>query len=196
MWNGLYLSAREDFFISIKESHPTGISIISSLTLHPGDRYTITPDITPSGAKTDLSWRTSNASVANVTSNGTVIANTEGSARITVSTDNGYSASCDVVVVKPTVKLSVNNKNALVETGTEITLSASPSTADIYYTIDGTSPTKSSIKYTGPIVLDKDLTIKAIAIKDGYYDSSILMQSYRVSSLKVIEKYPTTEEEI
>lgn len=196
MWNGLYLSAREDFMISIKESHPTGISIISSLTLHPGDRYTITPDIRPSGAKTDLSWRTSNANVANVTSNGTVIANTEGSATVTVSTDNGYSASCDVVVVKPTVKLSVNNRNALVETGTEITLSASPSTADIYYTIDGTSPTKSSIKYTAPIVLNKDLTIKAIAAKDGYYDSNILMQSYRVSSLKVVEKYPTTEEEI
>ena len=48
--------------------------------------------------------------------------------------------------------------------GTEVVLSSSTDEAKIYYTTDGTNPTKSSTEYTGPITIDKDMTIQAIAV--------------------------------
>lgn len=57
--------------------------------------------------------------------------------------------------------------------------------ATIYYTIDGSTPTKDSIEYKGSIFIDHDLTLKAIAIKEGMIDSDIIELEY-----KVVEKEP------
>ena len=43
----------------------------------------------------------------------------------------------------------------------------------IHYTLDGTEPTAESPFYTGPIVITGTTEIKAIAIRDNYFDSSI-----------------------
>ena len=43
--------------------------------------------------------------------------------------------------------------------------------ASIYYTTDGTTPTKESSRYTAPIVVDHNQTIRAIATKDGMFNS-------------------------
>jgi 2',3'-cyclic-nucleotide 2'-phosphodiesterase/3'-nucleotidase/5'-nucleotidase len=74
------------------------------------------------------------------------------------------------------------NENALVEetlsvmaspgagriiTGSKVTLSSPAAGAAIYYTIDGTDPTVASIKYTAPIAVDQNVTIKAIAVAGG-----------------------------
>lgn len=60
--------------------------------------------------------------------------------------------------------------------------------ADIYYTLDGTTPTKDSIKYDGnpvsiPAMTDAKATvIHAIALKDGYNDSSIETKTIEFST--------------
>ncbi|MDL2424590.1 chitobiase/beta-hexosaminidase C-terminal domain-containing protein [Pseudomonas sp. BAgro211] len=54
--------------------------------------------------------------------------------------------------------------------GQQITLSSSEP-GSIYYTVDGSTPTTSSTKYTGPITLNGPLTIKAIAV-DPYGNTS------------------------
>lgn len=41
--------------------------------------------------------------------------------------------------------------------------------ASIYYTTNGSEPTRNSTKYTAPFIVDKDVTIKAIAYKSGEY---------------------------
>ncbi len=48
----------------------------------------------------------------------------------------------------------------------------------IYFTIDGTDPTKASNEYTAPIVVSKAMTIKAIAIEEGSENSEISSFSY------------------
>ncbi len=50
--------------------------------------------------------------------------------------------------------------------------------ATIYYTLDGTEPTTSSVKYTGAIEVLQTQTIKAIAVKDGMLDSIVSTANY------------------
>lgn len=54
--------------------------------------------------------------------------------------------------------------------------------ADIYYTTDGSTPTTSSNKYTGPITLTHNGTYKAIAVKEGLLVS--VVSSYTVDYFK------------
>jgi hypothetical protein len=48
-----------------------------------------------------------------------------------------------------------------------VTLSSVMEGADIYYTTDGTEPTTAGARFTAPISVSRDTTIRAIAVKDG-----------------------------
>lgn len=61
-----------------------------------------------------------------------------------------------------------------------VTLSCSTPGAAIYYTIDGSVPTKDSTLYTEKISIYTDLTIKAIAVKDGLLDSIVAEYVYKI----------------
>lgn len=69
-----------------------------------------------------------------------------------------------------------------VPAGTAITLSTNTDGATIYYTTDNSDPTDSSIRYENPIVINNDMTIKAIAIKEGFENSGIAEFKYTVAS--------------
>ena len=45
--------------------------------------------------------------------------------------------------------------------------------ADIRYTIDGSAPTAESLLYTEPIVVDATTTVRAIAVRNDYFDSPV-----------------------
>ena len=51
----------------------------------------------------------------------------------------------------------------------------------IYYTTDGTFPTLKSKLYTEPIVINKDMVIKAFSVKEGYLESDIVSRTFIVS---------------
>lgn len=53
-----------------------------------------------------------------------------------------------------------------------VTLTAADGST-IYYTTDGTAPTRSSSVYTSPIAVTGDFTLKAFAVKDGFKDSGV-----------------------
>jgi Legume lectin domain/Chitobiase/beta-hexosaminidase C-terminal domain/Fn3 associated len=54
--------------------------------------------------------------------------------------------------------------------------------ATIYYTIDGSIPTKTSNQYKGPIAVSSSKTITAIAVASGYFDSNVSAASYKIAS--------------
>lgn len=66
-----------------------------------------------------------------------------------------------------------------VNSGTTVKLTA-PKGADIYFTVNGTDPTRDSQKYKDGIIVNETMTIKAIAVKDGYVDSSVAIFTYYV----------------
>lgn len=73
-----------------------------------------------------------------------------------------------------------------VAAGTAITLSTKTADAKIYYTTDGTEPTTSSTLYTNPIVIDKDMTIKTMAVANGLENSDISTFEYKIITSKTI----------
>lgn len=66
-----------------------------------------------------------------------------------------------------------------VEKNTVVTLSAEDG-AVIYYTTDGTTPSKTSKIYKTGFIISENITIKAIAVKTGMKDSDVLSVSYTV----------------
>ena len=80
---------------------------------------------------------------------------------------------------KPSANIS---NNSTVEKGTKIVLSCGEPDVSIYYTTDGSIPTKQSLLYAQPIELLKDTTIKAFASGNGYVDSEIITLFYAIKS--------------
>ena len=62
----------------------------------------------------------------------------------------------------------------------EVTIACSTADATIYYTLDGSDPTSESAVYTEPIAVGSSMTIKAIAMKEGYDNSNIATAEYNI----------------
>lgn len=70
--------------------------------------------------------------------------------------------------------------NGGVTAGTNVILSTMTEGATIYYTVDGTTPTTASTKYTSEIIINNPVTIKAVAVKDGLADSAVASFVYEI----------------
>ena len=70
--------------------------------------------------------------------------------------------------------------SSTVATGTQVTITCTTVDATIHYTLDGSTPTAECTTYTGAITLTESTTVKAIAIKAGYKNSSIATSIYTV----------------
>ncbi|CAM5191240.1 LTD domain-containing protein OS=Ureibacillus acetophenoni OX=614649 GN=SAMN05877842_101164 PE=4 SV=1 [Ureibacillus acetophenoni] len=95
----------------------------------------------------------------------------------------------DIVEDATTVqKVYASHPSGTIPAGTKITLSTSTVGAQIYYTTDGTVPTIATGKlYEGPITIDDDTTIKAIAVKDGLSNSEVSEFTYTVYEVEDIQ---------
>lgn len=54
--------------------------------------------------------------------------------------------------------------------------------ADIYYTTDGTTPTESSTKYSGPIDVSKTMSVRARAMRADYISSAAATATYFINA--------------
>ena len=110
-----------------------------------------------------------------------------------------FTATRDTVITARFVKrntggglLGYNNSSSSVKAsvssgtvirGTEVELTTSASNARIYYTTDNSTPTDDSIRYTGPITISENMTIKAISVQNGRA-SSVKTLRYTVRNPK------------
>ena len=90
--------------------------------------------------------------------------------------------------------LKASRESGFVERGSTVTLETNLSTASIYYTTDGTTPTVSSNLYTGAITIDKEMNLRAIAMADGYRQSKVLAVDFGISNAKVKRFFPIDEQ--
>lgn len=67
-----------------------------------------------------------------------------------------------------------------VKSGTQVALTSTTASAEVYYTTDLSEPTNSSTRYTGPITITSNTTIKAVAIKTGSKNSPVARFEYTV----------------
>lgn len=75
---------------------------------------------------------------------------------------------------------TANPKSGTVDIGRAVTLNTATTGAIIYYTEDGSVPDKNSKQYINPIVVNKSMIIKAIAVKPGMMDSNISSFNYTI----------------
>ena len=73
---------------------------VEEATLKVGKKLTLKATLTPTKAKTTLTWTSSNKKVATVSGKGVVKAIKPGKARITVRTANGKKATVTITVKK------------------------------------------------------------------------------------------------
>jgi hypothetical protein len=65
--------------------------------------------------------------------------------------------------------------------GQKVTLSTTTASAEIFYTLDGSTPTTASTQYTDPIEIATDTTLKAIASAPGYIQSAVRSAKFTFS---------------
>ena len=88
----------------------------------------------------------------------------------------------DVPVVTETVATPKLPKSGEFSGTKTITITCATKGADIYYTVDGSTPSAASTLYTGAFTISGTTTVKAIAIMAGMNDSEIASATYTLYS--------------
>jgi len=162
--------------VSVSDKIPlTSISLPQNIAINELSTYTLTPTYTPSNA-TDkkITWKSSDETIATVSSNGLVTAKKPGTVEIRViSNDNGHVASTKITVKaisKELKSISLNKTSLTLEAGSEETLTVSyaPTYAENKkITWKSSDETIATISNNGLITAKKPgtVTIKAISIE-------------------------------
>ncbi|MDE7150244.1 MAG: chitobiase/beta-hexosaminidase C-terminal domain-containing protein, partial [Bacteroidales bacterium] len=66
-----------------------------------------------------------------------------------------------------------------------VSLTSATYGAKIHYTVDGSEPTAQSTEYTSPIIIDRDMTVKAVALFGTKSASDVVASTYTVTGSEV-----------
>ena len=89
-------------------------------------------------------------------------------------------ASVSYTIAAPCATPTFSVAAGEVTKGTTVTISSETDDATIYYTTNGSTPTTSSSVYSSAITINAAMTLKAIAVKDGYANSEVASAAYTV----------------
>jgi beta-glucanase (GH16 family) len=91
----------------------------------------------------------------------------------------GGGTGCSGCITKTSAAATPTISTANAQNGAVIvTLADSTTGATIYYTIDGSTPTTSSIQYLAPFLVASNLTVNAIATATGDTNSAVATQAF------------------
>lgn len=120
-----------------------------------------------------------------------------GTAALTFSVDGTDKSNQTIVSVENRAARTVATPQTSIASGTSvgkgtaITLSCTTDGATIYYTLDGSCPCDNisgRLVYDGtPIIINESVTIKAMAVASGKYDSDVVEFSYTVDATGIDE---------
>ena len=179
---------------NVKVVDVINISIPSSKTLMIGELYTFSPTITDAEATTTLTWKSSDETVATITSEGVVTAKAVGSTEITCTAHNGVSAKC-IVTVNPVLAtdVSLNDSNYELQKGKSVKLIATvtPDNAT-----NKSVTWKSSDETVAVVAPDGTVTglksgvcnITAITADGSNHSASCVIIVYDVTSINIPDK--------
>ena len=168
-------------------SYPTNITATpTSITLGVGDSSTpISVAINPSNAYRNIGFESDETSIATVDANGVVTGKAIGNATITVK---ALKSDGTTVITTTTVPVTVMGKCATpsitIDASGKVTITCDTDGSTIYYTTDGSDPTisSSSAVYNDPFTVAEKVTVKAMAAKSGYKNSSVASSTYETSN--------------
>ncbi|MEE0264814.1 MAG: Ig-like domain-containing protein, partial [Acutalibacteraceae bacterium] len=144
-----------DSTANVGANYTAAVSSVSldkkSLTLEVGGSCTLTKTISPSNASTNCTWTSSNPAVAAVDSNGNVTAVGEGIATISVTSNNGKTASCKVTVESDTTTIALDKSSIILGAGETYTLTKTVTPADTICTFSSSNPEVATVDSYGKI---------------------------------------------
>ena len=91
------------------------------------------------------------------------------------------SAAFTITPVQGTPNPTISPNGGTFTTAQTVTLADSDSNAVIYYTLDGSQPTTSSQRYTGPLAVQTSLTLNAMAIAPSKIASSVVSATFVIT---------------
>ena len=92
---------------------PTALELPSALTMGAGEQRRLAPVLTPRGAVCHLTYTSDRKKIVEAAADGTLTARKKGTAVITVTTDNGLSASVTVTVAKAPKRVTLTAPEAV-----------------------------------------------------------------------------------
>jgi hypothetical protein len=122
-------------------------------------------------------------SLANVSVN--VGTSTAHSLHCSYSGDANYPASTSNTVVETYAQVATPVFSLLAgdyPAAQQVSISDAAAGAIIYYTLDGSTPTTSSTKYSGPIAVSSAIKVRAIASLFGYAQSTVAEVTYDIAA--------------
>jgi len=157
----------------------------------PGGTYSAPQSITISDIQNGVTiYYTTDGSTPDETDtayNGTPISITETTTLKLIGYKGGWGTS-DVLSVTYTIvteaaEPSFDPTGATYNVEQTVTMTTTTPGATIYYTTDGTNPTDEDTEYSGPITIDENTALRAIAYADGYDPSDVHYEYYHLKVL-------------
>lgn len=172
----------------------TGVTLDkTTLTLAPKDSYTLKATVKPDNATNqNLTWKSNKPAVATVSRKGEVTAVAEGTATITVTTNDGdYMAICDVTVAKSKVtSLTLNPAGPeILPIGKTRTLTAKANysngtTGTVDVTWSSTNTAVAAVSKKGEVTAVAEGTATIMALYQNSNNDSAVSATYQVTVSK------------
>ena len=176
----------------------TGVKLNkSSLTLNKGKKATLTATVTPKlTVSTNVTWKSSNPSVATVNSKGVVTAKKPGTATITATTTRyNKKASCKVTVKSPVTKVKLNQTKVTITKGKSTNLKATVSPSDASnkkVTWKSSNTAVASVTQAGKVTAKKAGTAKiTVTTADGKKTASCTVTVKNPAKKAAAKKTPS-----
>lgn len=161
--------------------------------------FSATPISVASGETVTLAWTLSGGKPTSLTidnnigsvlgsTNKTIYPDTTKIYTLTASNESGTSTKQTIVAVTGAATPTISPNGGNFTSPVTVTLTSPTTGATIHYTTNGTLPTTASAQYTSPFTLSVPTTVKAIAVKTGIAQSSVVSASFTIgdSQSKVV----------